>query len=178
MRKPIKALAIAAAAVIISTATVMASGPGSSRWSARLVGYEEVPAISTSARGSFSATIAKDGMSFDYELTYGGLTGGVTQSHIHFGQKSVNGGISVFFCSNLGNGPVGTQACPAGSATVTGHVTAANVIGPAGQGIAAGEWNELIGAIRAGVTYVNVHSATYPGGEIRGQLHRSFGRGH
>ena len=102
----------------------------------------------------------------------------MTQSHIHFGQKSVTGGVSVFFCSNLGNGPAGTQACPPGPATVSGHVTAANVIGPAGQGIAAGEWSELVAAICAGVTYVNVHSTTYPGGEIRGQLKRNMGRGN
>ena len=35
-----------------------------------------------------------------------------TQSHIHFGQKDVNGGIVVFFCTNLGNGPAGTPPCP------------------------------------------------------------------
>jgi len=44
------------------------------------------------------------------------------------------------------------------------------VIGPAGQGIAAGEFAELLAAIRAGKTYANVHSAKFPGGEIRAQL--------
>ena len=36
---------------------------------------------------------------------------------------SVNGGISFFLCSNLGNGPAGTQACPAGPAELTGVIT-------------------------------------------------------
>ena len=44
------------------------------------------------------------------------------------------------------------------------------MIGPAGQGITAGQLGELVQAIEAGVTYVNVHSSLYPGGEIRAQL--------
>jgi hypothetical protein len=92
-----------------------------------------------------------------------GISKGLTQSHIHFGARAQTGGISVFFCSNLGNGPAGTPACPASAPEdnpLTGVSTAANVIGPAGQGIAAGEFAELVAAIRAGVAYVNVHSTS------------------
>ena len=51
-----------------------------------------------------------------------------------------------------------------------GTVASDNVIGPAGQGIAAGEFDEMIRAIRSGATYVNVHSNAFPGGELRGQV--------
>ena len=47
----------------------------------------------------------------------------------------------------------------------------------AGQGIAAGEINELIAAMKAGFTYANVHTATHGGGEIRGQI-RAGGNGN
>ena len=53
---------------------------------------------------------------------------------------------------------------------MTGTVTAADVIGPDGQGIAPGEFSKVIEAIRSGVTYVNVHSMKFPPGEIRGQV--------
>jgi hypothetical protein len=106
----------------------------------------------------------------EFELTYSNLEGGLpTAAHIHIGSRGVNGGVSAFLC-----GGGGQAACPADgpgmTATVTGLITAANVVGPAGQGVAAGRIDRLIHAIRVGHTYANVHNATYPGGEIRGQI--------
>jgi hypothetical protein len=49
-------------------------------------------------------------------------------------------------------------------------ITAADVVGPGGQGIAAGEFAEILNALRAGVAYANVHTAAFGGGEIRGQI--------
>ncbi|HSD73803.1 MAG TPA: CHRD domain-containing protein [Steroidobacteraceae bacterium] len=139
---------------------------------ARLAGFSEVPlTLSTPGRGRFHAVIDEEEQTITFRLTYGGLEGDVTQAHIHFGKVFIAGGISVFLCSNLGNGPAGTQACPAQNGEVTGTLTPDSIIGPAGQGIAAGEFAELLAAIRAGNTYANVHSTKYPGGEIRGQIH-------
>lgn len=135
-----------------------------------LTGYEEVPAVSTTAGGEFQAKVSSDESAISWSLSYADLQGDVTQAHIHVGQAAVNGGISAFLCTNLGNGPAGTQTCPAPPATISGTVTAADVVGPAGQGVGPGEFAELLAAIRAGVAYVNVHSTTWPGGEIRGQL--------
>ena len=134
--------------------------------------------MSTVAEGEFHARISDDASQIDYELKYSDLEGSVTQAHIHFGQKGVNGGISVWLCGNPSttvNPPPGTQPCPAPPATITGTLTAANVVGPASQGIAAGEFAELISAIRAGKTYANVHSTKFPGGEIRSQIEGNSG---
>jgi hypothetical protein len=137
----------------------------------QLSGYQEDPLVlSTTGRGLFLARIDDRKQEITYRLSYSGLVGNVLQAHIHLGGMHQSGGISVFLCTNLGNGPAGTQACPAAPATITGTIRPADVIGPAGQGIAAQEFAELTAAIRAGVTYVNVHSSTYPGGEVRGQL--------
>lgn len=137
----------------------------------RLGGYHEVPAVSTTGDGRFLAKIDDVNGIVEYELTYSGLEGQATQAHIHFGQADVNGGIAVFLCTNLSNGPHGDEpACPLTSGTVRGMFDASDVIGPEAQGIAAGELKELIKAIRRGVTYANVHSTRNPGGEIRGQI--------
>ena len=131
---------------------------------ATLNGYEETPSVSTVARGRFRAEI--DGDSIDYRLTYTGIEGGTAlAAHIHFGQRHTAGGVSAFLCGG-GDKP----ACPTPGGTVEGTIDAADVIGPAAQGILAGQLNELVRAIRAGAAYVNVHSTTYPAGEIRGQV--------
>ena len=135
-----------------------------------LEGFQEVPALSTSGHGTFRAVVDTNANTITWKLTYDELVAPPTQSHVHFGQKSVNGGVSFFLCSNLGNGPAGTQTCPAGPAELTGVITPDLVIGPAGQGITAGSFAKIVAAIKDGTAYANVHSTTYPGGEIRGQL--------
>ncbi len=136
----------------------------------RLIGYQEVPSVSSTGSGEFDATIVGDSK-IEYTLSYRDLEGSITQSHIHFGQRSVNGGISVFLCTNLGNGPAGTQLCPAAPATISGTIVAADVgAGASAQGLTTGEFAELLAAIRAHKTYANVHTVKHPGGEIRAQL--------
>ena len=127
--------------------------------------------VSTVATGSFEATIDDSAGTIDYTLSYSGLEGDIRQAHIHFGQRSVNAGISAWLCETATNPSpsASTPTCPQ-SGTVTGTVTALEVIGPAGQGIAAGEFGELVAALRAGRAYANVHTSKFPGGEIRGQI--------
>lgn len=137
----------------------------------RLTGYEEDPApISTNGTGRFTAQIDDRRDEITYRLSYTALEGTVSQAHIHFGGKAQSGGISVFLCTNLGNGPAGTQACPAAPATITGTIRPADVIGPVNQSLTAGQFDDFVKAIRNGTTYVNVHSSLFPGGEIRGQI--------
>ncbi len=145
-----------------------------------LSGKNEVPVVSTEASGDFRARVSNDGMSISYTLSYRELEGTVTQAHIHVGQKDVNGGISVWLCSNLASPPTppGTQPCPAPPATIDGVITAMNVVGPAGQGIDTGEFDELLRAIRSGDTYANVHTTRFPGGEVRSQIGPGFRRDH
>lgn len=168
-------LTILAVPVVLATAVLVAtslpSGAGGSRnLRASLTGYEETPAVSTVADGSFRARFDEDDASIKWTLTYEGLEATTTQAHIHFGAPRTAGGVTVFLCSNLGNGPAGTPACDSPSGTVSGTITAADVLGPTGQGITTGEYGELVAAIRSGMTYANVHSTKFPGGEIRGQI--------
>jgi len=140
---------------------------------ARLISFQEVPSLSTTAKGSFRAVIDEDEGTIEYKLSYADLSSDITQSHIHFGQRGVNGGVSIFLCTNLNNGPAGTQTCPPAPAEISGTIRSADVIGPAGQGITAGEFAEILAAIRGGVAYANVHTITFPAGEARGQIEQA-----
>ena len=168
-------MSIAVIALVSASTVVLAQG--FKRISELLTGYEEVPSVSTTGNGTFNARISNDESSIEWELSYSDLEGAIQQAHIHIGNKGVNGGITVFLCTNLGNGPAGIQPCPAPPATISGTIVAADVSPniPAtqaarNQGLNTGEIDELIRAMRAGATYVNVHSTTWPGGEIRSQI--------
>jgi len=144
----------------------------------RLSGFSEVPTVSTTGTGSFKATVDPVSGNIDYTLTYSGLQGRVTQSHIHIGPRQNTGGIAIWLCQTATNvAPVTTPpsvvpTCPDPSGTVTGTITAAHVVGPTAQLITAGQLDEVLAAIRAGLAYVNVHSAAVGSGEIRGQFRR------
>lgn len=148
---------------------------GGSSFHATLSGYQEVPAVSTAASGRFKARL--DGDVIRWRLSYRDLEAAVQQAHIHFAQEDVNGGVSAFLCSNLTGAPADVQRCPAAPATIAGTIEADDVVGPTEQGIAPGELDELLAAMRAGLTYANVHSDAFPNGEIRGQIH-SHGSKH
>ena len=173
-------LVVSIAVITAVSVSAIALGQGFKRISEILTGYEETPsAVSTTGNGTFTARISNDQSHIDWQLSYSDLEGAVQQSHIHFGQKGVTGPISVCLCTNLGNGPAGTQPCPAPPATISGTITAADVTNLANErGISAGEFDELLAAIRAGATYVNIHSTRWPGGEIRSQIDGNSGHDH
>lgn len=170
-------IALMALVALLPAAQAQAQDAHGRNFRAELVGLNEVPAVSSVANGGFRARLTPDGTALAYELSYTGLEGNVAQAHIHFGQGSVNGGIAVWLCSNLASPPTpaGVQSCPASPARITGLITSAEVVGPGAQGIAAGEFAELVAALRNGVAYANVHSSKFPGGEVRSQVR--FGRG-
>jgi len=144
-------------------------------YGALLIGYEEVPPVFTNGSGIVQLQINSSGNSINYTLSYGNLSSSVTQAHIHFGQRPINGGIIVYLCDNTGKAPNGTPACP-GSGTVSGTLTPIDVNptdnpeSVTGQGIATGNFAGLVSAIEHGDAYVNVHTHNFLTGEIRGWL--------
>jgi CHRD domain len=164
---------LAAAVAVVAIASVVATtalAGGGREISEELEGFQEVAAVSTGAEGKFKATVRGD--EIRYELRYEDLEGPVLMAHIHLGQRDVNGGISVWLCETAAapSPDPETQTCPPAPAKISGTIDEDNVVGPAGQGIEASEFDELVRAIKAGVTYANVHSERFPGGEIRAQL--------
>ncbi|NUT56729.1 MAG: CHRD domain-containing protein [Thermoleophilia bacterium] len=167
-------VALTGVIALLGVGSYAIAGSGSKNFrGSPLYGYEENPDVSSGAGGSFSARLSDVGQSIHYRLSYSGLEGTVTQSHVHFGKPAVNGGISFFLCGTAGFQPPAPApappTCPQ-SGTVEDDIVAADVIGPAGQGIEAGNLAEILAAMRAGHAYANVHSTKWPGGEIRAQL--------
>ena len=161
-------------------------GANTEEFSARLNGFNvtgalpsvanpaaETGAILTGGTGTVQLDIDKKAQTATYTLTYSGLTSPVLQAHIHFGKVHVPGGIMIFFCSNLGNGPAGTPMCPANGGTVTGMWTAASIVAIPGQNVTAGDFDALTDALASNTAYANVHTMDFKAGEIRGQVHKS-----
>jgi hypothetical protein len=173
-------------AVLLTTLIVFsASYAYAEEFVTRLNGFEELGAINaqtgairSNATGTLQLNLDKQAGTATFTLTYSNvgttapLTGTVTQAHIHFGKRRDSGGVMVFFCTNLGNGPVGTPACPANSGTVSGTLTAASVVAIAGQNVKAGDFDALVDALESNTAYANIHTTILPAGEIRGQVHR------
>jgi hypothetical protein len=135
------------------------------KFKSKLIGFQETPSILSNGTGTFSASLDPGGTSISYTETFSGLSSPVNVSHIHFAEPGVAGAVFVFLCG--GNVK---PACPAGGGTVTGTITAADVLAVTAQGITGGDLSELLRILKSGNAYVNVHTTNHPGGEIRGQV--------
>jgi hypothetical protein len=168
---------LALLAIVIGLPASLAFGDEQSNsFSTRFLGLNEVPPNITDGSASLHVRIDGSGntATITYSFTFSNLRAPVTQAHIHFGQSKVSGGVMVFLCGTATTpGPTGTPTCVSGT-TITRTVSAADVVGPAAQGIAAGvDMGGVVQAIRSGEAYGNVHSQMFPAGEARGQLVRS-----
>lgn len=191
-----KRLIIAATAILAATTTAFAfSDEGGRRFREFLNGFKEAAApVSTTGTGTFRATINKDKTAIDYELTFENLEGDVRQAHIHIGHPQGSGGIVLWLCQTASNPNLlpgnSTPSCTVDdplnlrAGKVSGTLTMADVVAQVNElpnGIAGpADWDEVLGLIRAGLTYANVHSSKFGPGEIRSQIDNrdDNGRGH
>jgi hypothetical protein len=165
----------------LTVAPAVMAAPHSEEFHAVFSGFNEVGALNAQSGAIFSpgrATLElqlnRTDQTLSFTLKFSGLSAPVTQSHIHFGKVHMAGGVMVFFCSNLASAPPGTQPCPAGGGTVTGTLSAANVLGPATQGVPAGDFQAIVDALQSDTAYANIHTTAFPAGEIRGEIRREF----
>lgn len=126
-------------------------------------GDQEVPAVETRAQGQATFRVSKDGTSVDFKLNVANIED-VLMAHIHMAPAGSNGPVVVWLY------PAGPppQLIPGRSQGVLadGSFTALDFVGP----LAGSDVQALVDAMRAGETYVNVHTTTNPGGEVRGQI--------
>jgi len=168
-----KRSSIAVSALIVSVALVALTGLASAErrsFRTHLSGAEEVPARETLAQGQAIFQLSDDGTALGYKLIVANIEN-VFAAHIHCGAVGVNGPVGV----NLFIGAPG-------GGRVDGPIAGGTITAP-NPGNACG-WvtlGDVLAAIEAGNTYVNVHTndgvdppntgpGDFPGGEIRGQI--------
>ena len=163
------AIGVALLGVVMTAAAVAIAGGGKGA-GARLDGAQEVPTVLTDGSGKLKLKINKSAETIDFVLRYADLEGAtVQQAHIHVGAEHTAGQVVAFFCGGA------KPACPPSPATVTGTIAATDVIPRRDQGVE--DFDDLVEAIRKGLTYANVHTDKSPAGEVRGQI-ESNGKGH
>lgn len=147
------------------------AGPRGQNFGTHLTGAEEVPSRDTPAQGQAIFHLNADGTEIQYRLIAANITN-VVASHIHVGAAGVNGPVVAFLFGDVPPGGGRTDGVLA-----TGTITAADLVGP----LAGHPLSDLVDAMNAGNTYVNVHTndgvggintgpGDFPGGEIRGQI--------
>jgi hypothetical protein len=152
MRPRLACLAAAMLILALPATVVLAADPPAPGFGGPIDGAQEVPAVATTATGDGTVVVSADDTTITYIVTYSGLSGPAVAAHIHTGTVGVNGGIIL---------PLAVGPSP-----MVGTLTAADFT-PAG---AITTFAEAVAAIKAGATYINIHTAANPGGEIRGQV--------
>ena len=150
-----------AAATLAFAMALAANGQSSkAKFGAALKGSSETPPVD--AKGTGTATFTVSGTSVDYKISASGLSGDATAAHIHVGPATAAGPVVVPFPAKaISNGANG-------SVTISGSFTSADIKPQTNPSIK--NLDDLLAQMRAGNTYVNIHTAAHPPGEIRGQI--------
>lgn len=142
------------------------AGPGQGqqiRLAARLTGSNETPApgVLTGAFGQAVVTVNMATQTVSWEIDVFNMPSGTNNAHFHVGGPGLTGPtvVTVGFPPGISN-----------DYRLSGSATAANLTVRADQGIRS--WEDFLQALIGGQTYLNIHSAVNPGGEIRGQVVR------
>ncbi len=157
IKRVIFGLVIVTAVILLSAGSAFGTVRGKI-FTASLTGAEEVPPVSTMASGEATFVLSDDGTQLAYTVTVSGISD-VLAAHIHLAPAGSNGPV---VAGLFGGKIVG----PFDGILAQGTITAADL-----KGLLAGmSLDSLIAEIKAGNTYVNVHTTANPPGELRGQI--------
>ena len=146
-----------AAVIAIAAVPVGLAGAAPTKLDATMNGAAEVPRSDSSATGSARFTVSSNGRKIRYQLRARGLSGAPQAAHLHLGAPGEAGPVLI---------SIATQqfSLPRRGTLTARQFTAVDSVDT---------FRKAVRAVRAGRTYVNIHTAMYPGGEIRGQVRRA-----
>jgi hypothetical protein len=133
-----------------------ATGAARDTYVAQLTGAREIPAAVTSATGS--ATFERNGALVTYQVSATGFATPLTVGHIHLGPAGIVGPVLVPLTIVAQSGGVASGTLDLSRPLTQGNITISG--------------DSLRALLDNGTAYVNLHTAEYPGGEIRGQITR------
>jgi hypothetical protein len=155
---------------MIAAAAVTAIGVGGTavamtlQYRAAPAGEFEVPAVETSASADFKLKVASDGMSARYDLKIQDAIDDAFMAHLHLAPAGSNGPVVVWLYPHDGPPPSLIEGTFEGR-LAKDVITPDDLVGPL-----EGDWEGFLQALEDGDLYVNVHTLTHPGGEIRDQV--------
>lgn len=141
-------LRYALATVLMLLLVLVTAATATTGFFSSLSGLNEVPANASPATGTAVYVLDNSQTSLSYSLTFSGLVAGSTASHIHRGVPGINGPVIVPFALGVALGQ--TSGSFSGNAAVDASIVLSMIHDS---------------------TYSNIHSGTFPGGEIRGPVH-------
>jgi hypothetical protein len=151
------------AVLLVTLAPVLAAPAEQQNFVAHLSSGEEVADVDSRAQGQAIFHLSEDGTELSYKLIASNIEN-VTQGHIHLAPVGQNGSIVVWLYPSAPP----AQLIPGRSDGILaeGVITSSDLVGP----LAGGDLSDLVEQMRAGNTYVNVHTSQFGPGEIRGQI--------
>ena len=163
MRKPVFAVTLIILLALGLSGVAAEPASRSQNFVAPLSGAEEVPPADTRARGLAKFHLSQDGTELHYKLIVANIEN-VTQAHIHLAPVGVNGPVVAWLYPD--SPPAQLIEGRFNGVLATGAITSSDLVGP----LAGESLEDLLDTIRAGNTYVNVHTSQFPPGEVRGQI--------
>ncbi|MEP6730421.1 MAG: CHRD domain-containing protein [bacterium] len=141
-------------AILSACGSDSAVAAGNATYVAVLTGARELPAVQTGATGT--ATFTRNGTSVEYSVSASGFTTPLTVGHVLIGGPGVVGPVIAAFNIAAQSGIVATGTIDLSRSVTQGNITISG--------------DSLRALFDNGNAYVNLHSAAWPGGEIRGQI--------
>lgn len=141
----VRSLVAAGAVALLASGCALRPSEKIEIFEARLSGAQEVPPVNSAGSGQAELQWNTRSNVLSWKVNFTGLSGPVTAAHIHGpAPAGANAGVVIPFMTGM-------------ATTLTGQT---NLTAQQISDLTAGRW------------YINIHTATHPGGEIRGQITR------